>query len=1005
MQLHTLTFRAIGPFDGEHTIDFDRLGASGLFLLEGPTGSGKSTIIDAIVFALYGGLAGEEASKQRLHSHHARAGVEPFVDLTFSTQAGDFRIRRSPAHERPKRTGTGTTMQNESAKLSRLGSLDAPDRGEEISTRAQEIGNEIKEIVGLDKQQFLQTVVLPQGEFAKFLRSTGEDRKDLLRTIFRTDVYESVTDQLKAMRIQAGKSIDEAKARVAEAFAAFSAASQHEFEEGLDEGDFEGLEEASVAAAASLTASASAAREDNAKSQSILARAEKSHGEQKSLAESLSARAELLTRQSQLAEQAEGVDGLKDRIQEAQRAATVSMSINGLRKATDQFEKAAGVLASAQTRHGTAEGLSKADLMAERDDISTEITELGRLLAVESALPERRLELDNGIRKREALSEHIEDLRDAVAAAPRAIATLEKRHSKLQMITQSLPDLTEKVARAAKAARATEVVKATTLLLSQAMANRDGLVAKATKANEGVRHLRQRKLDEYAGVLSQRLEDGHPCAVCGSEKHPAPAQLQEDHPADSDIEAAEHELDQLTAQAASAADDVNKHKEELARRYEQADGLDAHQAKIALDAALAQEAEAREAERQLTAAQRALDEAKTRLTNDDTQLTQAKVDLALADADLVSLAKAIDEDSARITESVRGRADKLAHLVAGMRERRELIDRVIVAREAHAAASSAVGGRQKEVDEALEVHDFDSIEEAEGAALDERELQTITNQVKEYDRHCALVADRLSIPEIAGLTGEETTDVGSAAHFLSESQLAARESQKLADVLAARESSTARALSTLKAALKVHKGAVSESGAIVRLAGVAEGSHPANVKKVSLGTYVLMRRFDDVVAAANVRLAPMSNGRYQLVRIEENEGKGGGRRTGLALAVQDGETGRQREPRTLSGGETFNASLCLALGLADVVTGEAGGIELGTLFVDEGFGSLDGEALDRVMAELGKLSRGGRMIGIVSHVEELKLRVAERIEVRRKAEGPSTLLVKAEGDELPELAV
>ncbi|MGZ5410462.1 MAG: SbcC/MukB-like Walker B domain-containing protein, partial [Aeromicrobium sp.] len=212
---------------------------------------------------------------------------------------------------------------------------------------------------------------------------------------------------------------------------------------------------------------------------------------------------------------------------------------------------------------------------------------------------------------------------------------------------------------------------------------------------------------------------------------------------------------------------------------------------------------------------------------------------------------------------------------------------------------------------------------------------------------------------------------------------------------AERSANTDNALSALRTALGVYRSAVAEAGAIDRMAGVADASHPANVNKITLGTYVLMRRFDDVVNAANVRYGPMSDGRYQLMRIDEKEGKGGGRRTGLALAVLDSETGRQREPRTLSGGETFNASLCLALGLADVVTGEAGGIELGTLFVDEGFGSLDSESLDRVMSELGKLSRNGRMVGIVSHVEELKHRVADRISVLRNDDGSSRLKVSA----------
>lgn len=1005
MQLHQLTFRAIGPFAGEHMIDFDHLGASGLFLLEGPTGAGKSTIIDAIVFALYGGLAGEESSKQRLHSHHAEPGVEPYVDLTFSTQSGDYRIRRSPAHQRPKNRGTGTTTQNESAKFSRLASLETPERGEEISTRTQEIGNEIKEIIGLDRQQFLQTVVLPQGEFAKFLRSTGEDRKDLLRTIFRTDVYESLTEQLKTMRNQAGRSIEGAQSRVAEAFAGFQAASEHEFDDALDESDFDNLASACVSAAAELAEAAGTARFDNEKAQAQLATTHNGHQQQSLLAKRLRTRSELLTEKAALAELADGVDALRAEIDAAQRAATIVRSIDGLQVALKRRATAATAHDRAREALGSTDEVTRAELVARRDDLVDEISELGHLLDVEAGMPERRLGLDAIRHKRADLHTRIERLSAAVAAAPATIEHHEEQRSWLQIAAQTLPDLTTRVEKAATALEAARIVTKTTHLLATTTARLDELAGEATATNSQVRQLRQRQLDEYAGVLSQQLQDGEPCAVCGSAEHPVPAQLQHDHPSVDDIEAAERRLSALTSAVATTADETNDHKQELARRHEQAGGLDEAEAELQLDQARRQEKTARDAVQQLTTADTTLKTLRSRLASDEAQLTQAKVELAVIDTDLAKLEEAIEADALRIAKVVEGRAHNLARLVAALRDRRSTMDRTIAAGDAHRAAVEAAELRQIEVDDALVASGFPSIEEAQDARLDAAELSALEAQVGHHQRRSAVVTDRLADPDLAELTGEETTDVEAATQALEQAQLTARETQKLADVLSAREKSAARALAILTSALEVHAAAVAESGAIVRLAGVAEGSHPANIKKVSLGTYVLMRRFDDVVAAANVRYAPMSNGRYQLVRIEEKEGKGGGRRTGLALAIQDGETGRQREPRTLSGGETFNASLSLALGLADVVTAEAGGIELGTLFVDEGFGTLDAESLDRVMIELGRLSRGGRMVGIVSHVDELKQRVAERVEVRRMKSGSSTLTVKAGGQVAEESAV
>ena len=182
---------------------------------------------------------------------------------------------------------------------------------------------------------------------------------------------------------------------------------------------------------------------------------------------------------------------------------------------------------------------------------------------------------------------------------------------------------------------------------------------------------------------------------------------------------------------------------------------------------------------------------------------------------------------------------------------------------------------------------------------------------------------------------------------------------------------------------------------MIRLAGLADASSPENLKRLTLGTYVLLRRFDDVVAAANGRLARMSGGRYALRVTDQRERSSSGRRTGLALAVVDADTGQEREPRTLSGGEQFYFAVSLALGLADVVRAESGGVRLGTLFVDEGFGSLDGDKLDVVMDEFTQLAAGGRSVGLVSHVEDLKQRVADRVEVRRAADGVSTLRVLA----------
>ncbi|WFR68196.1 SMC family ATPase [Curtobacterium flaccumfaciens] len=223
MYLHRLELRAIGPYPDVVSIDFATLAASGVFLLEGPTGSGKSTIIDAVVFVLYGGLAGAEASNDRLHSQHADPSVEPYVELVFETGAGVFRVRRTPQYDRPKKSGKGLAREPASAQLFRLAGP-ADVAGEPMSSRIPEVGAEVTRIVGLDKAQFLQTVVLPQGEFARFLRSPGEERRKLLQSLFGTQVYDRTADELAARRRAVQAEVESADARVRDALSRFAQA-------------------------------------------------------------------------------------------------------------------------------------------------------------------------------------------------------------------------------------------------------------------------------------------------------------------------------------------------------------------------------------------------------------------------------------------------------------------------------------------------------------------------------------------------------------------------------------------------------------------------------------------------------------------------------------------------------------------------------------------------------------------------------------------------------------
>ncbi len=1002
MALLRLSVQAIGPFAGEHVIDFAELGRSGLFLLEGPTGSGKSTLIDAVEFALYGSLASEGSSRDRLHSHHAAPGVEPYVELVFETAAGIHRVRRSPQHQRPKARGTGTTNQNAAATLVRLSSPDA-DAGEVIGTSTQEVGTEVARIVGLTRAQFVQTVVLPQGEFAEFLRSTGEQRRLVLQSLFGTAVYERTAAQLGEMRKAAKARTDAADAKVAEALTGLREATRVDALEIADAPD-------TVRLLAELADAAETARADEERTRqgaaTALADAER-------VSRALDRRRALIAREEAVRAAAEEIAGLARRVGEARRAAAVAGQL-AARDRADAARTAAEVAdddarAACRTERPALASATAPALAGRRDALVAELATLADAEARERGLPRRRADVraaEDAVAAREAEADAAEA---ALAGRPAGRIPLVEARDAAAAAAGGVDQARAAVAEAEATRRRVAELEG---LEARIRAARDALDARSAAATTAVRHeaeLRQRKIRGLAGELAAELEDGVPCPVCGAVDHPHPAPSAPGHPDDDEIEraadararaeraqgdavaalsaeTARHEvaaaaLDGITAEAADAG--VAARAARLAVAEAAGGALRAAEAAVVAHDAETERIRARrdDARAALSGLRERVIRARELLTEDE-----AAVRAALADRDgdgTAGTAHTADDDTAPVP--------RVAALVADRAAERALVDRLIALGTARERTAAEAAARTAELAQALADRAFATEEEARAAALPPAELEAAAGRVAAHEREQAVVAEGLVDPEVASLTGAEDPDPDAARAALDAAQAAARASAERAARARDRADRGASALARHDAARRESARAGDQARAAIRMAEVANAITPENTRGTTLGTYVLLRRFEDVVQAANARLRIMSSGRYELEVSEEREATSRSRKTGLALQIRDHVVDRVREPASFSGGETFYASLALALGLADVVQAEAGGLQLGTLFVDEGFGTLDPETLDAVMSELGRLSSGGRTVGIVSHVEELKQRVADRIEVRRRADGSSTL--------------
>jgi len=1070
MHLHALTFQAIGPFAGRHRLDLATLGASGIFLLDGPTGAGKSTIIDTVVFALYGKVASEAASDDRIRSAYAAGDVESFVDLVLEVPAGVFRVRRTPEYRRPKKRGEGTTTQQASVRLWRLPAVpafeDEDPAGELLSARLDEAGAEIQRLVGLDRRQLVQTVVLPQGEFASFLRAEPEKRRDLLQKVFGTEVYErtavrlgelaraargrtesarqSVTGAVEHFAGAAGLAADDARSvrEAAQDDARVRRATQDEVdalladrdpaptESGSPPGPDDGAGTASPDAAGGDAAGVHAValahvrrREDDADAlvgaelaaTAALVAARDRWDAERATAAAVERRAALRAEGARLAGEEPLVAAHRARLEAAARAAVVAPAARAAAAASATLVAATEHQELART--GVPATLATADestLEAVRSDVLTAVVRVRRLLPVGAALPGRERELADGRKEVERAAEDRRRLLAELADRPAARDALRRAAADHAEAAGRLGELQERAARARAVASAATAAGTVADDLVGAQAARDAAAVAAGTAVDAERAVRTARIAGMAGELATDLVATEPCPVCGSCEHPRPAAVTDAHATQEDVEAAEAARVAAEAALHDASARVATLTERLAALREAAEGLDGGTAQAVVAAVVAEVDAARQAASYREAAERDLAEhdAATRELEERAAALAEEVAAGTSRLDGLEVAVAADRaeieretagalalvgaspDLTAVADVEGGPRNPVAVLAAALDDRARAVAALAEARAAVTAARRDVERRDAETAALVADGGFVDAADALAAVLDDAERTGMEAEVSRYATGLAMLRAGLADPSVAALPEDVVADVDGARAAVTEAEAAVRTVARRHE-FAARQAAAARAAAdAIGTAVDAWHAARDDAAPVTRMAALAAGTGSDNAHALSLATFVLVQRFEDVVAAANERLAEMSSGRYELVRSTSREDVRS-RRTGLAMKVLDHVTERERDPRTLSGGETFYVSLCLALGLADVVSAEAGGVELGTLFVDEGFGSLDDRTLEVVLGALGRLRAGGRVVGVVSHVEALKQAVAERVEVRRAPGGGSTLTVRA----------
>ncbi|WP_031435351.1 AAA family ATPase [Methylomarinum vadi] len=1013
-----LTLQAFGPFAGTETIDFEALGDNPLFLINGPTGAGKSSILDAICFALYGQTTGAEREAAQMRCDFAEADVLTEARLDFTLGDKTYRIRRIPVQERPKSRGEGTTTQQAEAQLWQLdGSADGRLMVAKSVTDATE---SIRTLIGLDVDQFRQVMVLPQGKFRELLLADSREREKIFGQLFQTHIYKRIEEQLKAQAAGIRQEVEQHRNQIKGILQSVELGSEAEVDETLAALQPE-LSAALKQKEQALTRQQQAAR-DKEQAMMLQGRFDKLAEKERALAAKRALEPE--------------VKAQKKRLLQAQQADKIRPMFDNFRAKADELKTLDQQLSGSENAiriAGTEEQTTNRQLQEARQSFA-EVDELKK----------RQVELQ----QHEA---RIVELATARAALRQAEKTLvigkEALHAQKNEVQALKEEQAEKEARVADIAVELEALADQQIeqeALRQKLEQRKQLeecrrqqtqlidnenecgARFESKRNEFEtlqKQARQTELAWHSGqaaLLASQLKTGEACPVCGSKEHPAPATAAKDESlvtkqqvdearamenraaevmqqAKEAWDAAHHEagskakeIAQLETQLAQLAEQP---LEKMTEAYNQAAAevqrlLKRQQEQKALDSRLA------EIKRSLKAMETTLAELEAKVDADNEQFIGARSKAEQLEQLLPEAyrePKVLADASASLQARITTLTDAVEAAEQIHAEKRSNLDKAISRNEALKERHAELSTQQTEVrqrwHDALENSDFADEEAFQRALLPEAEQQQLKIAIEQF--HTQLTELKSAVSDLQAELSEQTApDMAALDHQITEKTALFKQADEAWRKLEARHNQLQDVKVKLGKAHQKHQALEAQYAVYGTLSEVANGQ---TGNKISLQRFVLSVLLDDVLIQASARLNQMSKGRYRLVRKEDRAK--GNKASGLELEVEDGYSGKTRPVATLSGGESFMAALSLALGLSDVVQSYAGGIKLDTLFIDEGFGSLDPESLDLAIRTLIDLQASGRMIGIISHVSELKEQMALRLDVVSSRHGSTVRTV------------